>query len=140
MAMGRASNIWIIHVTPLAPSTATISVSVKDEGETDHNGVDEKSVSFTVNVEAGVFVDNNTGAGNIAIYPNPSSNFMTIEGLISIERIVLYDIFGSKIREINTHRAEQYNLHVAEFQTGIYFIEFYNQENQSLKVAKLVVR
>lgn len=133
-------NIWLIHVTPLAPSTATITVTAKDNGGTDHGGVDEKRVSFRVSVEAGVFVEENTGVGHIAIYPNPSSNNFTIDGLIGIERIALYNISGSKIREIDTHRAAQYNLHVAEFQAGIYFIEFYNQENQSVKVAKLIVR
>ena len=57
----------------------------------------------------------------ISIYPNPTSNFLTIQNQngLDIESVVLYDTLGRKVME-NTESTEA--IDISNLTTGIYFI------------------
>ena len=67
----------------------------------------------------------NALASDLKIYPNPSTGFISVDGLHSDTRINIYNSLG--IREHNFDRNEML-LDLNQLADGIYFIQFYNEE------------
>lgn len=74
---------------------------------------------------------------SIAIFPNPFSNSLNLttqtEGILMI-----YDINGKTVEHLNLIKSETSNYDFSHLENGVYFYEFKNQENQTLKRGKLI--
>jgi len=72
----------------------------------------------------------------ITVYPNPVEQDLWVKSNFeSIKQIRIIDISGKQIYEsiFNTN-----SINFAEFTNGIYFLEFYNMQNQKIKTFKLI--
>jgi hypothetical protein len=83
------------------------------------------SLGAAVNVTGGVnavgLMELSTQKFDVEIYPNPSTNYFTIDGDIKNAQLQVFDITGKLVFEqqhINAHQAIQHNL-----QTGVYIIK-----------------
>ena len=88
-----------------------------------------------------VSVKNNykSSAENIKIYPNPSSNYITVssnEKENSKYSLSIYTIGGQKIYESNYNSSETTGIDVSKFSSGMYFIQINNKDN--VKTAKFI--
>lgn len=63
----------------------------------------------------------NTAGDKISIFPNPSTNKITISGLDKGDTIIIYDILGKKVSEINTQDNEAY-FSVKNLESGTYIV------------------
>ena len=63
---------------------------------------------------------NNYTNKTINIYPNPTSNILTIEGIDNIKSITIYDIVGNKVNKLEIYNNQ---VDVSTLSTGMYFIE-----------------
>lgn len=67
----------------------------------------------------------------IRVYPNPTQNYLTIEGLPSTRSrqftIEFYDILGKKVYQ-TTFTAAQYMLEMQDFPNGTYLMRIFNDE------------
>jgi hypothetical protein len=59
---------------------------------------------------------------NLKIYPNPSSDFLTIQSNNLINPIFIYDITGKLIIQ-NIGNAEEINIDISNLRSGLYFIK-----------------
>ena len=77
---------------------------------------------------------------NINIYPNPSSEIITIEASSPIiEKIVLFDILGNSLFIEKNKKPEKINeINVSSFSSGQYFMQVRTKEGVSNK--KIIVR
>ncbi|MCD4792076.1 MAG: T9SS type A sorting domain-containing protein [Bacteroidales bacterium] len=64
---------------------------------------------------------------DISIYPNPARDFINISSSSNIESVVVYDVAGRVIIEIDTmtpsHRINKSKLNISNLNSGIYFVK-----------------
>ena len=87
-------------------------------------------------------IDINGNDIKIILYPNPSSEFVTIEfsenTLIDQQGVIeLIDIRGKKIKSNKINNLSKYNIDIKELEKGIYIVNLYFN-NQNLQIGKFV--
>jgi len=76
--------------------------------------------------------DNELNKG-LSIYPNPSSNMVTVNSKTDLlTSISVFDINGKQILDINTVNAETKTLDISNFSNGIYFMTINNEVTKKL--------
>jgi hypothetical protein len=93
------------------------------------------TVTFTVtggNLQNQNFEQNNA----IIAYPNPVTDFLTIENQKS-KSVTIFNALGQKIIEKNNLPSTKTELNFSDFPKGIYFLSFENNFTNSLKIIKL---
>ena len=70
----------------------------------------------------------------IKIYPNPATDFFTLEANIPIGKVEIFNIVAEKIKTIYS-TDQEYN--VAELPRGTYLVRIYNLQNQTLKTLRI---
>lgn len=68
----------------------------------------------------------------IKLFPNPSTNYIQIQGLTKIENYKIYDVLGTKIREGVVSSNDR--IDIKNLTNGIYFLKFDN--GNTLKLLK----
>jgi hypothetical protein len=66
---------------------------------------------------------------NVAIYPNPTSDFLEIQGITTIKGLEVYSIQGKRI-SISLESTTRIN--VSSLQSGIYFLKVTDDQNRSI--------
>ena len=83
-----------------------------------------------------VNTSNNTSSLNWKIFPKPTKDYLTIEGISEgITKISLVDNLGRKIYTLENKQAGLVEEHIdiSTLEKGIYFLEISNPENQLTK-------
>lgn len=103
--------------------------------------------ALVLNVNSRSVINNSTGIEEqnnsntlFAIYPNPASNFVTINYVLKNTEtisLVIYDSYGRKIKTIKSTNLQSgiYSEHIdiSELATGIYFLELKSKTQNSVK-------
>ena len=98
---------------------------------TDSSG-NENTCSFELEVFVLGLNDNELNKG-LSIYPNPSSNRVTVNSKTDLlTSISVFDINGKQILDINTINAETKTLDISNFSNGIYFMTINNEVTKKL--------
>lgn len=66
----------------------------------------------------------------LRLYPNPASEKVYFKGLDNYTEVSVYDVFG---RLILKNKTNENSLDISELESGIYYFEFYVQENKIVK-------
>jgi hypothetical protein len=61
---------------------------------------------------------------HITLFPNPSSEFIQINGLTTKERYKIYNILGAEVERGNISNQEE--IDIKTFTSGLYFLKFEN--------------
>lgn len=78
----------------------------------------------------------------ISMYPNPTSNLVTItssDGIEKISSVAIYDITGKKIYSLNDNILNSISLDVSAFCKGIYLVELVSDTNSKV-TKKLIIQ
>ncbi|GAB5398613.1 MAG: hypothetical protein Aureis2KO_01980 [Aureisphaera sp.] len=107
--------------TELAIGTHTISFeTTDDEGNT-------QNCSFVIDVDAPLGVSEAFLEEGISIFPNPSSDEITVVSENeNINNIVIYDITGKQLLSVSNIDVERQNITISSFAEGIYFVNINN--------------
>jgi hypothetical protein len=65
-------------------------------------------------------VDNN----NLTVYPNPAKNTISVKSDLDIDKIVIYDVIGKRIKVVEDHFKY---IPISDIREGVYFISVYNK-------------
>ncbi len=78
------------------------------------------------------FIEAATSLNSVALYPNPcaSTLLLAMESNEAISRLMLYSSTGQQMPVITTLSDNQLVLHVADYPTGIYFLNYYNNKGE----------
>jgi len=77
-------------------------------------------VQLTAIPEAIDDVDNN----NLTVYPNPAKNTISVKSDLDIDKIVIYDVIGKRIKVVEDHFKY---IPISDIREGVYFISVYNK-------------
>lgn len=75
---------------------------------------------------------------NISLYPNPATDLVSIEADVKMEKIILMDITGKQVLQVEDLDTRQYQLSVLQVEKGAYFIQIYSKSGY--KTVKKVVK
>jgi hypothetical protein len=67
------------------------------------------------------------------IYPNPTNNLVTIDGLQQNQKVELYDLTGRKIFSTQSNQ-----LNIQQFEVGVYVVCIFDKSNQMIYTQKLI--
>lgn len=84
-----------------------------------------------------VYVKNLTSVGEFSIpglyiYPNPSSSFVNVEGLMKDDELIITDVVGHTLQQQTVESASPIQLNVNSYSEGIYFIRIKRDHQQQL--------
>lgn len=71
-------------------------------------------------------ITENSAAGSIAVFPNPSTGKLKISGQQENGVLTVYNILGAKVQEVKLERNVSYDLDLSPYENGIYQVEFNN--------------
>ena len=92
----------------------------------------ENMCSFELEVFVLGLNDNELNKG-LSVYPNPSSNMVTVNSKTDLlTSILIFDINGKQILDINTINSEIKTLDISNFSNGIYFMTINNVVTKKL--------
>lgn len=94
--------------------------------QVDNNGVSTNYNVVLVQVTAGQL-------GDVTIYPNPSAGIvnLAIAGNVDVKEIVLFDVSGKLIRNVQTNNQQLLEVDLSNLPKGVYFVKV-NDEIQKL--------
>jgi len=112
----------------------------------DNSTMDVTSTTATIAIEAGGFriygnkpstltTDKFEFNGEVYLYPNPTSNYFTLNTATS--KVEIYSITGQLVKSFNSNLSNEYQFQISDLKQGIYFIKAFD-ENKELKVMKLL--
>jgi Zn-dependent metalloprotease len=145
IGMNKAANIAYFAMTSLLMSSAqytdsreaTISVAINLYGECSQEHKSTVAAWNFVNVSATLScnplsVDENT-LGDIAIYPNPTDGFITIElPREVIKPVEIFDVSGKRVKSFDG-KGIYFKTNVSDLQKGVYFVNFTFKDRQVVK-------
>lgn len=85
------------------------------------NDCSEVNFSTTLSTE-------NFALTDIAIYPNPTSDKLNIQGIANLQRVEIYSILGKEIQIASNNTT----IDVSNLQTGVYFLKITDDQNRSV--------
>jgi hypothetical protein len=103
---------------------------------TDENGC----IKFFASFEVGVVSSTKEVIFNAILYPNPASNYLTIE-MINSQKLnnppAIYDLNGRRMNSTATNMNNQYLFDVSMLHDGLYYIKL--ESEQQIKLLKVLV-
>ena len=105
-----------------------------------HNTIHIETVSWTIDNTLGI-QDVETNDFSIAMYPNPSNNFITIKTENTLGKTVVVDIIsmeGKQIKSVNVSNNERVQIDISALSQGIYITNFY--ANDVLITSKKLIK
>jgi hypothetical protein len=133
-------DVNTVNVTPDFPYTGTWYNLI------DNSTIEVTSTTATIAIEAGGFriygnkpstlgTDKFEVNGEIYLYPNPASNYFTLNTTIS--KVEIYSITGQLIKSFNANQSKENQYSIGDLNNGIYLVKTWN-ENKESKTMKLL--
>jgi hypothetical protein len=111
--------------TDVAPASS-IAYTVTATGYTNANGsvaVVNTNVTQNVSMTLSTSVDEEIGDQiKVDVFPNPFTNSISIKSTIGINQLVITNIIGQKVMEINLNGSISETIQTSDFSNGVYFI------------------
>jgi hypothetical protein len=128
------------NVTPDFPYTGTWYNLM------DNSSIEVASTTATISIEAGGFriygnkpstlgTDKFEVDGEIYLYPNPASNYFTLNTTTS--KVEIYSITGQLVKSFNGNQSKDNQFTISDLSKGMYFVKALNENNET-KVMKLL--
>jgi hypothetical protein len=131
-ATDNCSDNLIITQSPSAGTIVSNGITIVSfETADEYGNIITCSFELNVIIELG-FNDNNLSEG-LAIYPNPSASFITINSKNQpIENVKISDISGKQIYNTSNINSDLKTIDISNFSNGIYFVLVNNQVAKKL--------
>lgn len=139
IAPGKKADLIMYFLPYGTAGTGKISVSLAFSSKPDTN-ID--TLSYEVNIRSMTTSTRDLRQEEVQLFPNPSSDYFQLKNMSdNVDRIVLYNIIGRKMREFNAQDGSRYKL--AGLPDGVYFAALVNDQKgilRTLRVHKKSVR
>ena len=71
----------------------------------------------------------------ISIYPNPATDYITVNNEDAVKNIVLFNMVGRKMRTFTAEKGERYE--VSDLPNGVYVVQLFGKNNKVLTTQRL---
>lgn len=72
---------------------------------------------------------------SLRVYPNPSSNFITVSTNNLIEKVVVYNMVGREVKTFEPNRSGVYD--ISDLRNGIYLVGLYDKTGEIMKTTRV---
>lgn len=124
-----------VYGYPLGKEGAT-SVEIKLTDANDPNN----TVTGSFQVKSDGFTTTNTrfvAKPNIKIYPNPTSQYISLTDATNVDRLMVYNIVGRSVKNFRATSSNQYD--VSNLPVGIYLVRLVDRFDYTLRTVRLRV-
>ncbi len=80
-------------------------------------------------------MEKRTENATISIYPNPTTDYITINNEDAVKNIVLFNMVGRKMRTFTAEKGERYE--VSDLPNGLYVVQLFGKNNKVLTTQRL---
>jgi hypothetical protein len=133
-------DVYSQNVTPDFPYTGTWYNLM------DNSSIEVTNATAAISIEAGGFriygnkpstlgTDKFEVNGEIYLFPNPASNYFTLNTTTS--KVEIYSITGQLVKSFNSNLSKEYQFTISDLNKGMYIVKTRN-ENNEVKVMKLL--
>lgn len=86
--------------------------------------------------------NNNTAVSRFRIYPNPASEFVTIEAGRNVSKPIRYTIYDAAGKQVadGSSNADKIRISVAQLHAGVYTFKMFNGRDVLMRTEKMIVR
>jgi glucuronoarabinoxylan endo-1,4-beta-xylanase len=120
-----------LYYDPVDTGTATITITLTDNGGLDLGGVDTKVISFEIMVveEMPPVIDvlKKNSVNAVKIYPNPVQDVLHVTGIPIGSIIKIYNLTGQQVYETFAQSNDQ-RIHLEYLEQGIYVLKIVHPE------------
>lgn len=95
-------------------------------------------MNFEVSVASRITAVREVRNEGLALYPNPAVDFFQLKNPEGIERLVIYNVLGSVVREYNVTDGERYR--VGSLPDGMYLVSLIDESNNTIRTLRLLKR
>jgi large repetitive protein len=129
---GKTSDEQNPTHTYTSGGTFTVSLTVKGEGGSDTETKTDYITGTDKTTQIEVRQNN-----SIIIYPNPTTGIIQIDGLPQnkITLVTIYNALGQKLKQLEVQKQNTI-IDLSNFTKGIYYLNFNNNNNSSVKIIK----
>lgn len=71
----------------------------------------------------------------VKVFPNPTTNYISLSNDQDVEQIVIYNVLGRRVRSFTTAQGPNYS--VADLPSGIYMLSLMNRQSKIIKTLRL---
>ncbi len=98
---------------------------------------DERAPLYNFTVPSNVFssIEENDFSSSIGIFPNPTEDqvTITIDNNEGMESILIFDIHGSKVKELRPSNMQRVRVDVSDLNPGMYFVQVESDEYRGVE-------
>lgn len=132
---GGATMTFMVKIKPKqTQGTGTLQLNVT----TDCDGADvlfETPIDYEVNMFSNV---DNIQASDIAVYPNPTSDYFQVSNDNLVSKVALYSIVGKQIYSYEHEMGQAYSL--TNIDAGVYLVRAFDNNGKIIKAMRLSKR
>ncbi len=72
---------------------------------------------------------------SVSIFPNPATEYITVNNDDVVKNIVVFNMVGRKIRSFTTEKGERYE--IGDLPNGLYVVQLFGRNNKVLLTQRL---
>jgi hypothetical protein len=95
-------------------------------------------MNFEVSVASKLTAVRDIRSEGLMMYPNPSVDFFQLKNSEGIDRLVIYNLLGTVVREYTVSEGERYR--VSSLPDGIYLVSLIDENNDTVRTLRLLKR
>ena len=134
---GDVNGTLNLNILEETSGSATITVTVQDDGGTANGGVDMVTTSFTLTLDFGTTPSpssiNENKSELIKIYPVPAANILTVVTKDMINSFNIFDLSGKVLMTNTTVSDKVMNIPVYDLNKGSYILQVETSKGTLLK-------
>lgn len=128
------SSQFNVYIYPLGFSGGSAIVEVTATDINDANNTVTGRYEFNTSTTSTAFI----ATPEIKIFPNPTTDFISLTETKYIERLVVYNIVGRPVRVFESNYNNTYN--VSDLPTGMYLVRLMGKNDKTIKTVRLSKR
>jgi len=125
---GNNTNFALFYSTN-NPNLTCIYVDDADYSNANWTNIDPNSTFVNNEAECALSIGDNTFELDVFIYPNPTDNYLFIEGNKNPIAVSIYNLLGAEV----IAKSAKEKINVSELSKGVYIIRISDGVNQTIK-------
>ncbi len=131
--VGDSSNFDFHYYPNGNAGNAVYKVSVEEVAKPDNKA----ELTFTIN-DATTSNALFPGEENVRIYPNPATDYFSVDGIDQLKRVIVINLVGQEVKRFSASLKAKYN--ISELIRGLYLIRLVDNKEQVIKTVRLSKR
>lgn len=117
---------------------ASVNGKVMFAGGTLTNGQPTTHVDIFYDSTATISLKENIAQQQLTIFPNPCSNFITLENNFTIDKIEVFDMLGKEVKSVKNINSKHIEINTSELKQGVYLFKISSEHKVEFKKVNII--